>query len=263
MPVVHTDDDASLYYWTLGTGPLTLVLLHGWAGAGSGHSWRHVLPHLDSSRMRMLVPDLRGHGGSNVGTQGFSATRIAQDIFQLASHAEAEQLVTIAFSMSGKWAQAMACMRPDAIAGQILVAPAPLNALHLPSTLPQEWIENTRDRRRFGDFIQSFTKDPVAPDILDEYYHDASTTPEQSLLETLRICSEEEISAGSGTHGTPTMVCGGSADGMFTSDFLREHVVEKFAGSSFELLDCGHEIPIERPRELASLITGFCSERLP
>ena len=50
---------------------------------------------------------------------------------------------------------------------------------------------------------------------------------------------------------------------MFTPDFLNEYVATKFAGSRFEELDCGHEIPIERPRELAALISDFCIEQLP
>lgn len=213
--------------------------------------------------MRILIPDLRGHGGSSIGTQGFSTTRIAEDIFLIANHAEAESLVTIAFSMSGKWAQAMACMRPEAITGQVLIAPAPLGALHLPADLPREWVENTRDRERFGAFIQLFAKDPIASQVLDEYFHDASTTPARSLLQTLDICSNEEIGAGTAIHSTPTLVCGGSSDGLFTPRFLREHVVEKFSDSRLEVLDCGHEIPIERPRELAALITDFCAERFP
>ena len=139
------------------------MLLHGWAGAGSGHSWRYLLREFHGARFNTIIPDLRGHGGSSVGSDGFSTRRIAEDIFQIARHAGAECIVTIAYSMSGKWAQAMTLMHPEIVNAQVLIAPAPLEALHLPPDLPAQWIENTRDREKFGSFIQSFAKEPVGP----------------------------------------------------------------------------------------------------
>lgn len=44
---VRGADGVSIAYTVTGTGPTNLLALHGWGGAGSGHSWREVLKYLD------------------------------------------------------------------------------------------------------------------------------------------------------------------------------------------------------------------------
>ena len=58
----------------------------------------------------------------------------------------------------------------------------------------------------------------------------------------------------------PTVVVGGRDDAIFTPEALTEGVVAPVRGARLELLDCGHEIPIERPREVAALIDEFASD---
>ena len=56
---------------------------------------------------------------------------------------------------------------------------------------------------------------------------------------------------------TPTLVVGGLHDTIFTPDLLREAIVAQIPGARLALLDCGHEIPLEKPRELAALLEAF------
>jgi pimeloyl-ACP methyl ester carboxylesterase len=58
----------------------------------------------------------------------------------------------------------------------------------------------------------------------------------------------------------PTLVVGGLGDQIFGPEALRDGVVAPLPGARLELLDCGHEIPLERPRELAELIQGFVTD---
>jgi pimeloyl-ACP methyl ester carboxylesterase len=60
-----------------------------------------------------------------------------------------------------------------------------------------------------------------------------------------------------GRHAKPTLVIGGTGDTMFPPDALRAAVVGPLAQARLELVDCGHEIPLEAPHELAALIEGF------
>jgi hypothetical protein len=39
-------DNTRIAYTTIGSGPLAVIGLHGWGGAGTGHSWREVLKHV-------------------------------------------------------------------------------------------------------------------------------------------------------------------------------------------------------------------------
>jgi hypothetical protein len=44
---VRTDDGVTIAYRVLGTGPRSVMFLHGWSGAGTGHSWADVMKELD------------------------------------------------------------------------------------------------------------------------------------------------------------------------------------------------------------------------
>jgi pimeloyl-ACP methyl ester carboxylesterase len=257
MPVVQTDDNARIYYWTLGNGPLALILLHGWAGAGSGHSWRQVLEYLPLKESRVIVMDQRGHGGSSTGSHPFTTERLVRDVISVADDAGASRFVVVAFSMSGKWAQAMTALYPERISGQILIAPVGLAAFAMPDEMKREWIQTTRDFTKFSRFINGFTKQRLSAGILEEYFHDASTTAETTLSETLGVCSREDLSVLECQRSLATLVCGGAHDPMFSPEFLQQNICSRFALSHLEVLDCGHEIPLETPRDLAALVEKF------
>lgn len=55
----------------------------------------------------------------------------------------------------------------------------------------------------------------------------------------------------------PTIVVGGTHDPIFSPQALQDGVAAPLAGARVALLDCGHEIPLEQPRELAALIEAF------
>src|SRR5437867_3743765 len=60
MPSVRTTDGVNISYETLGEGPRHVLFMHGWGGAGSGHSWKELLKHLDLTGLRLILVDLRG-----------------------------------------------------------------------------------------------------------------------------------------------------------------------------------------------------------
>ena len=68
----------------------------------------------------------------SVGT-GFTMAQFADDMFAVADHLSAGEVVLVAFSMSGRWAQWMSCTRPERVIGNVLIAPAV--ALPLPDAM--------------------------------------------------------------------------------------------------------------------------------
>jgi non-heme chloroperoxidase len=66
--VVDTDDGGAIHVIERGQGP-TVVLLHGFMLSGA--LWAHQLRDL-AEHHRVIVPDLRGHGSSVGGRDGFS-----------------------------------------------------------------------------------------------------------------------------------------------------------------------------------------------
>ena len=70
-----------LHYIIGGQGS-PVVLLHGYAE--TGHMWRPIMPLL-AQRHTVIVPDLRGAGGSAKPATGYDKTTMAVDIYELTS----------------------------------------------------------------------------------------------------------------------------------------------------------------------------------
>jgi non-heme chloroperoxidase len=254
---VRTDDGVEIAYRVVGNGPCSLVLMHGWGGAGSGHSWGEVLKYLDPSGLRLIAVDLRGHGQSEHPTSGFDLDRFAKDILAVADDAAVDRFVAVGYSMSGRWAQWMACRMPARVAAQVLVAPVPATPLPLTDHLIDGWIRDAQDRQKFEQFIGQFTKERIAPEVLDAYFRDASGASPQALKETLVMCRTSDFSSALLETRVPTLVVGGSVDPLFSPKFLRDEIIARIPGARLVVLDCGHEIPIEKPVETAGLIEAF------
>src|ERR1700741_4886176 len=71
-----------LNYLAAGTGD-PVILLHGYAE--TSHMWRPLMPEL-ARRHTVIVPDLRGAGGSGRPEAGYDKKTMAVDIHELTSH---------------------------------------------------------------------------------------------------------------------------------------------------------------------------------
>ena len=75
MPSLRSDD-AEIFYEVRGDGP-PVILLHPFP---SNHDfWSPVVPALES-RYRLILPDLRGHGASEIGQGPALMSKHAADI---------------------------------------------------------------------------------------------------------------------------------------------------------------------------------------
>jgi pimeloyl-ACP methyl ester carboxylesterase len=259
---IHTSDGVRIFFRTEGEGPTTLLFMHGWGGNGSGSLWDPVLRRLSHKDLRLILVDLRGHGRSEHTSQGFTTERFAEDILEVADHLGARKLILVAYSMSGRWAQWLSLSRPDRIVGQILLGPAPASAMPLSQEVVDDWLERVRTRESYHEFESQFTRIRLTEDELDECFAAVRSSPEHSLRETLRMCSEpgfaeprftEQLAA---AH-VPTVVLAGLHDPLMTPEYLRREVVCRIPGARMALLDCGHNLPLEMPMAVAAIIEAF------
>jgi non-heme chloroperoxidase len=254
---VQTNDGVSLAYRVFGNGRRTVLALHGWGGAGSGHSWRDVISHLDLTDLRIIAIDLRGHGESDRPDTGFTLERFASDILAVADDVRAQKFVTIGYSMGGRWAQWVSSRFPARVLGQILISPAPAMALPLGEELLESWMRDTADRQKFEPWVRQFTCEPLPEEIVDAYFNDVSRATYVAKRETFRMCCRDDFSHAVGSTLAPTLVIAGNQDPILSPEFLRQEVVARIAGARLARMDCGHEIPAERPAQAAALIEAF------
>lgn len=92
-----TSGDAQILYEVLGTGP-PIVLLHPFP---ANHAlWRPAIVALES-RYRLILPDLRGHGDSEVGEGPAAMAKHAADLARIMDEEEIGRALLVGVSIGG------------------------------------------------------------------------------------------------------------------------------------------------------------------
>lgn len=255
MPKARTDDGLDISYHVLGAGPCNLLFMHGWAGSGA--YFDETLKYLDSTGLRAITFDLRGHGDSDKPESGYSDERFARDAFAVADEIGAEEIVVIGFSMSGRFAQYLSIVAPDRVRGQVLVTGCPASPIPFPDDTRRDWVARAGNAELLKQVTAMYTTKPVAGTVLDRISEEAAKARQVALDETLRICIHESFVEKLAAPDLPTLIIGGIHDPIFSPDALRYAVAAPFPRARIALLDSNHEVPIEQPREFAALIQAF------
>jgi len=96
----------------------TVVLLHGFCG--SSRYWHKVCPLL-SDKYRIIMPQLRGHGGTSAPNELYSMEAMADDIHGLLEALSIEKVVMVGHSLGGYVTLAFAEKYPQKLLGLGLI----------------------------------------------------------------------------------------------------------------------------------------------
>jgi pimeloyl-ACP methyl ester carboxylesterase len=150
-------NEMEMYYEVRGDGP-PLILLHGFTGAGS--DWRYVFDLDDLAKTyRLIVPDMRGHGGSTNPSNEFTHRQSALDMFALLDHLKIEKFKAIGLSGGGNTFLHMATQQPSRVEAMVVISATthfPDQARAIMSQfsfdkIPAEELAQMRQRHKHGD----------------------------------------------------------------------------------------------------------------
>jgi pimeloyl-ACP methyl ester carboxylesterase len=98
-----------------------VLLVHGWGG--DGREWS---PHVEAlaRRFRVVVPDLRGHGRSEVPDEGNTPAETAADVAALIDVLGTGPVVAVGHSMGGQVVNLLAVRHPHTVRSVIALDPA-------------------------------------------------------------------------------------------------------------------------------------------
>jgi pimeloyl-ACP methyl ester carboxylesterase len=251
----RTDDDVDIEYTVHGSGPLTLLFLHGWGNAAS--SWNDfITTRLDLAGLRCVATSYRGHGGSGNASSGYTHERFARDMFDVADAVAADSFVVIGFSMGAKFGRYMAYLHPRRVLGQVLIAPAGPETLAVPREAFLPWLEAAPHPERFREVVLAFTKQPIREDLLELYCRNVAAASRGGLEGTIDMFYESTENELRNVH-IPTLIIAGEADPLFNREYVYKHVLPTAHGARAVFLPCGHEIPFEMPDETARLLEAY------
>jgi len=256
-------NDAEICYWTLGDGP-AVVLLHPFPV--HHEFWRPVAGSL-ATRYRLILPDLRGHGDSDVGNGPATMQKHAADIARVMDDADVGRAPIIGVSIGGYvifefWRQYRGRVAalglcntkapadgPEARAGRLQAASDVLERGTEPffeSMIPKLFGKSTRENR--PDLITAALgmMRKMSPEDIAQVQRGMAERPDS--VDTLK------------TINVPSLIVTGDQDimtGINEAELMRKQV----AGSqSLVIPKAGHYSPWEQPEEVARLLRTFLDE---
>lgn len=111
-------EDLRLFYTDEGSGPVPVVLLHGWTC--DSHDWSWQLDAL-GSRHRVIAVDLRAHGRSSDPGHGYEPRQLARDVLALLDQLDCGPAVVVGHSLGAMVAVACGVERPDRVLAVVSV----------------------------------------------------------------------------------------------------------------------------------------------
>jgi pimeloyl-ACP methyl ester carboxylesterase len=255
MSITHSAEQFEIAYRSAGTGPPDLLLVHGWAGSGA--YFDETIAALDLEQVRAVSLDLSGHGESPGGEGDWSLDRIDDAILSVADAVGAKQPVLLGFSMGGKFAQHFALRHRHRVGGLVLVAGTQAASMALPAEMLEDWYGRAGNPGAMKELVRSFLTGPVDEAALDRFSREAARAPLPALQGTLRTTLDTDFSGELSSLDVPTLVVAGERDEFFTVELLRDTIASQIRCARMAVVDCGHEVPLERSRELAALIEAF------
>lgn len=240
------------------SGP-ALVLLHGYPD--SSYSFDRLLPHLPSG-MRIVAPDLRGHGRSSRPAGGYGMDGHATDVLALMDALGIRTATVLGHSMGSLVAQRMAARAPGRVESLVLVGSG-ASARGIPGLEELLAAVGALEDPVPEDFIRSFQESTVAAPVpaafMDRVVSESLLVPSRVLrtqLEALAVVPPLEA----GAVAAPTLILWGSEDGVFPRGEQAE-LLERIPGARWiEYPGIGHAPHWEAPERVAADLVAFLAE---
>ena len=115
-----TNGDVTIHYDDEGSGE-PVLLIHG--HTMDRRIWDPVMPGLRAANLRVLRPDLRGHGLSTRPDFGYHVSHHACDMAAVLDDAGIDSATVVGYSIGGGVALEMALTLPDRLCGLVLMSP--------------------------------------------------------------------------------------------------------------------------------------------
>lgn len=258
MSASHTvlrPDGATLSYRTLGAseGPAVL-LLHGWMMSSA--VWDVWLPQLDVGGRRLIIPDMRGCGGSSRWSGEYSHAQLAADALACLDAEGVAQARVVGHSMGGQLAQWIAAHHPARVSALTLLTPVPARGMSLPPEADGLFSTSGGDRGKQGTILDLACRQ-LGEATREAMLDDAGQVPASMVEAIYRLWSQASFEEALGQVEAPTLVVA-TDDPFLPPAFLRQAVVERIARARLVYLPGpGHYPQAEQPGATAALVESF------
>lgn len=224
--------------------------------------WDTLLPLLPPG-LRLIRYDKRGHGLSDAPPAPYHMGDLVKDAAGLMDDLGVRDALFVGLSIGGIFAQGLAAERPD-LTRAIVIADS---AAKIGT---EEMWQSRIDAVREGGiealaepilerwFSKEFRE--TCPLDLALWRHMLTRTPVEGYMGCCRAIADTDLMDSTARLTLPTLCLVGSEDGATPPDLVRE-TAGLIQGARFEIIrGAGHLPCVEKPAEMAALLTGFMKE---
>ena len=254
-----------LAVWEWPGGEPATLLLHG---VGNYGRYWDAFAAAVAGRLRLVAPDARGHGDSARPNDGYAAADFVADAVAILDGHGIDRALVVGHSMGGYHAAMLAATHPERVRGLVIVDAGP-------EALP-EGAERARrlSLGRPASFADRAEAEAyllrTSPGYDDSVYEnrlrwlfraDGGRLAWRSSAQALsRIFGGSPDRAGSWARAAsitvPTLVVRGTRSPVLAAE-AAERLVAAIPGARLLELEAGHNVALDRPRELAEAVVSF------
>jgi pimeloyl-ACP methyl ester carboxylesterase len=273
-PIEHCFLDAGglrMHFVEAGEGE-PVVMLHGWPQ--HWYVWRHVIPLL-APHWRVICPDLRGFGWTDVPNSGYDRETMAADVRALIDALELDRVRLVGHDWGG-WIGFLLCLNERELVERFValnILPPwpsrnPLNVLELwrlayqlPLALPQfgrRAVEGGAARLALRAASDALTDEDV--EVFTSRLKGDRARASELLYRTFLLREALPVAAGRYSPAAlevPTLLMFGERDTVVPTRMVREQAAASEAIELELVDDAGHFIVDEKPALVAERITRF------
>src|SRR5271166_4571343 len=248
--------DAQLYYEVIGDGP-SVVLLHPFP---LNHNfWAAIAAQL-SSRYRLIIPDLRGHGESELGDGPATMQKLADDLARICREEKTGKARFVGVSIGGYvlfefWRRYREQVAALVLANTRAGAETPESKAARLQAANRVLREGTAGF--FGEMLSKLLSQATRtnrPDIVNAARKMMQAMSPEDVAGVQRGIAERPDSVATlATIDVPTLIIAGEEDSVPRSEF--ELMRQSIAGSKLRVIPgAGHYAALEKPEEFAGLL---------
>lgn len=264
MPRQSSVDGISVWEWP-GAPPDTL-LLHG---IGNYGRYWDAFADAMRERLHLVAPDARGHGDSPKPSEGYAPDDFVADAVRVIEAKGLDRAVVVGHSMGGFHATALTLAHPDRVRALVLVDVGPrveeagsARARRLSLERPDRFADEAAALSYLRETSPGYTDTVYANRMAWVFRREDGGLVWRSSKEALRQILDGSASAARpvwhrlGEIRAPVLIVRGTRSPSL-SEATARHMLTRLARATLIELDAGHNVALDRPRELAEHIVDF------
>ena len=253
-----------LVAWEWAGAEPAALLLHGIGNYG--RVW-DLFADAIAGRMRLVAPDARGHGESVKPMRGYAPEDFAADAVAVMDAYDLARPVVIGHSMGGGHALALAALHPERVRALVLVDVGPDigreggdRARRLSQGRPERFAADADALAYLRETSPGYSDDVYANRMAHVFTRDGSglvwTSSKDALMQILMATGRSaEAWAIVAALPMPVLVVRGTRSESL-SGTTYQRMLETIPHVAGLELDAGHNVQLDRPRELANAVVG-------